>query len=110
MEDEAEAAMGSLMSNAGGVITSAGEMGLGSCVPLGLGFGLVDRGIEADDLLGAEAGVGETGESLSSESSFSQTMSGVQILSGRERTTRGGARSASLCLAISARFSRVKLR
>jgi hypothetical protein len=33
--------------------------------------------------------------------SFSQTMSGDQTRSGRERTTSGGARSASRCLQIS---------
>ena len=47
-----------------------------------------------------EVGVGVCGEDLvdSESESFSQTMSGVQIRSGRERTSKGGARSASLCL------------
>ena len=58
---------------AGGVRTSAGEIGGGPSV------------------------VGEPW-SDSSESSFSHTISGVQTRSGRDKTTRGGARSASRCL------------
>jgi hypothetical protein len=37
-------------------------------------------------------------EAASDSSSFSQMMSGVQTRSGRESTTRAGARSASRCL------------
>jgi hypothetical protein len=43
--------------------------------------------------------VGESGSD--EESSFSHTISGVQIRSGSERTTIGGALSASLCLPVS---------
>ena len=43
--------------------------------------------------------MGESGSD--EESSFSHTMSGVQIRSGSERTTIGGALSASLCLSVS---------
>jgi len=70
-------ARGSGTGMAGGVRISAGEMGGGASVA-------------------TEREVGVWSES--SESSFSQTMSGVQIRSGRERTTSGGARSASRCL------------
>ena len=53
---------------------------------------------------GREAVVGDLGVGNSGsedESSFSHTISGVQILSGKERTTMGGALSASRCLPVS---------
>lgn len=46
-----------------------------------------------------DLGVGDSGSE--DESSFSHTISGVQILSGKERTTMGGALSASRCLPVS---------
>jgi hypothetical protein len=46
-----------------------------------------------------DLGVGDSGSE--DESSFSHTISGVQIRSGRERTTMGGALSASRCLLVS---------
>lgn len=54
---------------------------------------------------GREPDVGCFGEAVGvvsaseDESSFSQAISGVQTRSGNDRTTMGGARSASRCLA-----------
>jgi hypothetical protein len=113
---------GSEGSRAGGVITSAAEMGGGGGIRVELApvdvvlaelTGSVERdlaecvcesccagfdcpstvpGCSASTRGGSVAGESE------SESSFSQTISGVQIRSGRESTTSGGARSASRCL------------
>ena len=59
--------------------------------------------IEAVCVVSVAIDVGDAGADPASEfesvsESFSQTISGDQTRSGRERTTSGGARSASRCL------------
>lgn len=70
-------------STAGGVATSKGVMGGGGGIVEAESEGEVDR-------IGVEGAKGED-----AFESFSQTMSGVQIRSGSDRTSNGGARSAS---------------
>lgn len=84
--------------------TSEAEIGGGGGRPLVVGMESRDDffelycGRDRDGEAGALArGVGVSDVS-DDESSFSQAMSGDQIRSGSERTTMGGARSASRCL------------
>ena len=81
---------------AGGVVTSEGLMGGGGGMVVGAAdVGEAGRG--DDCLLGRLEREGAR-DAVSESESFSQTISGDQIRSGRDKTRRGGARSASRCL------------
>jgi hypothetical protein len=85
----------------GGSATSLAEIGGGggrvelAPVPVVVNEECIEMNAGRVDL-GLCVGVGESGSE--EESSFSHTISGVQIRSGSERTTIGGALSASRCL------------
>lgn len=91
------------MSMTGEGATSEAEIGGGGGRPLVVGMERRDDffelycGLDLDGEAGALAR-GVVSDESDAESSFSQAMSGDQIRSGKERTTIGGARSASRCL------------
>jgi hypothetical protein len=86
---------GSETSIAGGVRKSAGEIGGGGGTSGSMKDVVDVRGESGGAEVGEQAEVGEPGGGPSESSSFSHTMSGVQIRSGRDRTSSAGARSAS---------------
>lgn len=85
------ASAGLNVSTAGGVATSERVIKGGGGI-----VGFVEEAAEAGE---GDGGPEAEGESVSE--SFSHTMSGDQIRSGKERTSRGGARSAFFCLVFS---------